>query len=294
MNLKADSWCCICKLLSEVHKTSIEKAIGVIINCSREDTQQSTILQNRLPWIFMATFLCLRGWRECKTLKWGFRRLVLLPILSFWTVTRKGPYAENAPFDFGQNNKRAVSSENKAMADLSLSSQNCKANGYRWVQFWQEEQERRGRLTSNLYYVCWIYWLFFSLCDAGQALLERFPQSCGWTRCAAWCIACTCRPWPQLFCRFLYFHPGTAAGSSGCEFCHWHISTLASSVCSSTWFHNLLQSSWAGAARGGIRQHTPAPSVDWCWCTGRLRCTWWIAVPGSQLERDLQNAHNNK
>lgn len=154
--------------------------------------------------------------------------------------------------------------------------------------------ERRECLTSNLYYVYWIYWLFSSLCGAGWVLLERFLQSCGWTHCAVWCIACTCRLWPQLFCRFLYFHPGTEAGSSGCEFCHWHISTLVSSACSSTWFHNLLQSSWGAVAKGGIHQHTPAPSVDWCWCTGRLKCTWWISVPDSQLEHDLQNAQNNK
>lgn len=43
----------------------------------------------------------------------------------------KGPYAENAPFDFGQSSKHVVSTENTAMADLSLSSQNGKANGYR-------------------------------------------------------------------------------------------------------------------------------------------------------------------
>lgn len=176
--------------------------------------------------------------------------------------SHKGPYAENAPFDFGQSNKHVVSTGNTAMADLSLISQNGKANGYRWVQFWHKEGrwESRGYLTSNLCYACWIYWLFSFLCGAGWVLLERFPQSCGWTHCAAWCIACTCRPWPQLFCRFWYFHPGTAAESSECEFCRWHISTPVSSACSSTWFRNLLQSSWGAVAKGGIHQHTPVLS----------------------------------
>lgn len=61
----------------------------------------------------------------------GFGRLVLFLILSVWKNHPKGPYAENAPFDFGQSHKDVVSTENTAMADLSLSSQNDKANGYR-------------------------------------------------------------------------------------------------------------------------------------------------------------------
>lgn len=61
----------------------------------------------------------------------------------------KGPHAENAPFDFGQSSKHVVSAENIAMADLSLSSQNGKANDYRRVQFWHEEREMREERMSD-------------------------------------------------------------------------------------------------------------------------------------------------
>lgn len=200
---------------------------------------------------------------------------------------QKGPYAQNAILSLVKAMHRQVRTQQ--WQTCLLSSQICKEDGYRWVKVWG-----KGCLTSNLSCACWIYWLFFSLCDAGWALPERFPQNCGWTHCAAWCTSCICRPWPRLFCRFLYFRLDTGAGSSVCEFCHWHISTLGSFFCSSTWFHNLLQSSWGALAKGDTHQHTQALSKDLCWYTGHLKCTWWISVPGSQLERDLQNAQNNE
>lgn len=61
---------------------------------------------------------------------WVWKACVI-PHLEHLENHPKGPYAGNAPFDFGQSSKRVVSTENTAMADLSLSSQNGKANGYR-------------------------------------------------------------------------------------------------------------------------------------------------------------------
>lgn len=74
----------------------------------------------------------LPPWREkmSKFKVWVWKACII-PHLEHLENHPNRPYTENAPFGFGQSNKRAASAESTAMADLSLSSQNCKANGYR-------------------------------------------------------------------------------------------------------------------------------------------------------------------
>lgn len=143
-------------------------------------------------------------------------------------------------------------------------------------------------LNSNSCCACWICWIFSALCDVGLAWQVTCSRSYDWTHCAAVCISCTCRRWPLWFCRCACCHLGTAAGFSGCAFCHWHTSTPGSSFCSSTLFHSLLRSSWGALVGASTHQHIPAPLEDWCWCTGHQRCIWWNAVLGNLLELELQ------
>lgn len=141
---------------------------------------------------------------------------------------------------------------------------------------------------------CWICWLSSALCGAaGRVWRATRSRSCGWTRCAGGCTACTCRPWPPWFCRCVCCRPGTVAGFSGCASCRWHTATPGSSVGSSTLFRSLLRSSWEAPAGAGTRPRTLAPSEGWCWCTGRRKCIWWTAAPGSPLELDLQETGQN-
>jgi len=67
--------------------------------------------------MLMANFLCLLGW------VW---KACVIPHLEHLENHPKGPYAEHAPFDFGQSNKHVVSGENTAMADLSLAVRTVK------------------------------------------------------------------------------------------------------------------------------------------------------------------------
>lgn len=117
---------------------------------------------------------------------------------------------------------------------------------------------------------------------------ECIPQTWLPIRCAAASIVCICRRSPLWSCRSWCCHPGTVTESAGFGFCRLRSATPDCSGGSRT-SCRILRSNWAVSERGDTVLCTPALSQGLCWCTGRLRCTWWIEALCSLLGFVLQN-----